>query len=332
MAFSFRTHLNVFLGLVISALAVYLSLRKIDFPALWESMRSVHYGILILAGLIQMLCFVLKGSAWRFLLLPAKRDIRVMSAISVLVIGLMMNNVFPAKMGELARAYFMGKREGLPKSLCLSTVMVEHLLDILVLTLFLLILLPLVSLPPWLRISGLLIGLAGVGAIVVLFFLMRREEKFLAWMTKILRILPERFRARIQVILANAIQGFRAVTGRNILYAFGSLFAMWCVGYTVTYVVLHACRLDLPFQAAVMVVIFVAFGKLIPSSPASIGTYHYAMILVLTSFQVSKEAALGAAIILHAFAFLIEVTLGVIALFAGHLSLSGFQRQAEGTP
>jgi uncharacterized protein (TIRG00374 family) len=332
MAFLRRSHLNIFLGLVISALAVYLSLRKIDFPALWESMRSVHYGYLVLAGLLQLLCFVLKGAGWRFLLLPAKRDIRVMSAISVLVIGLMMNNLFPAKMGELARAYFMGRREGLPKSLCLSTVMVEHLLDILVLTLFLLILLPLVSLPPWLRISGLLIGLAGVGAIVVVFFLVRRAVKLMGWMTKILGILPERFLAKIQLILANAIQGFRAVTGRNILYAFGSLFAMWCIAFLLAYVVLHACRLDLPFQAAVMVVIFVAFGKLIPSSPASIGTYHYAMILVLTSFQVSKEAALGCAIILHAFAFLIEVTLGVIALLAGNLSLAGFARRAEEIP
>jgi uncharacterized protein (TIRG00374 family) len=332
MPFSYRAHLNVFLGLVISALAVYLSFRKIDFPTLWESLRSVHFGFLALAPLIQMLCFVLKGSAWRYLLRPAKRDIRLISPVSVLVIGLMVNDLFPAKMGELARAYFMGKREGLPKSLCFSTVMVEHLLDVLILTLFLLILLPLVSLPPWLRISGLLIGLAGVGAIVVLFFLMRREEKFLGWMTKILRILPERFRAKIQLILANAIQGFRAVTGRNVLYALGWLFAMWCTSFLLAHVVLHACRLDLPFQAAVMVVIYVAFGKLIPSSPASIGTYHYIMILVLTSFNVSKEAALSAAILLHAFAFLNEVTLGMIALLAGHLSLAGFARRAEEAP
>jgi len=324
--------MNIFLGLIISALAVYLSLRKIDFPALWVALRSVNYWFLTLAALLQLLCISLKGAGWRFLLVPAKKSVRVVSAIEVLAIGLMVNNLFPAKMGELARAYFMGKREGLPKSLCLSTVMVEHLLDVLVLTLFLLILLPLVSLPPWLRISGLLIGLVGVGAIVVLFFLMRREDKFLGWMTKILGILPERFRAKIQLILANAIQGFRAVTGRNILYAFGSLFAMWCAGYVLAYVVLHACRLDLPFQAAVMVVIFVAFGKIIPSSPASIGTYHYMVILVLTSFQVSKEAALGCAIILHAFAFFVEVALGVIALLAGHLSLAGFARRAEETP
>ena len=332
MSFSPRTHLNVFLGLLISGLAVYLSFRKIDFPALWESMRSVHYGYLVLAGLLQMLCFVLKGAGWRFLLLPAKKDIRIMSTISVLMVGLMVNNLFPAKMGELARAYFMGKREGLPKSLCLSTVMVEHLLDILILTIFLLILLPMVSLPLWLRVSGLFIGLGGLGAILVLFFLMRREEKFLKWMTKILGILPERFRARVQLVLANAIQGFRAVTGRNILYAFGFLFAMWCAGFLLAHVVLQACRLDLPFQAAVMVVIFVAFGKIIPSSPASIGTYHYMMILVLTSFQVSKEAALGSAIILHAFSFVIEVTLGVIALLAGNLSLAGFARRAEEAP
>ena len=332
MASSLRTHLNLLIGLIISAAAIYLSLRKIDFNALWASLRSVHYIYLLPALGAQLSCFVLKGAGWRFLLLPAKKEIKLMTSTSVLVIGLMANNLFPAKLGELVRGYLMGEKEKLPKSLCLSTVAVEHLLDILVLTIFLLALLPSVTLPPWLRTGGMLVGFAALGLIIMIFILVRRQEKFLGWTEKLLSHLPERFRGKIQSILSNVIQGTGVVTGRYILYAFAAISSMWLMVFLAAYMVLIACGLTLPIQAAVMVIIFVAFGKIIPSSPSAIGTYHYLVILVLMSFEVGKEVALGYAIIMHAFGFLVEVSLGLAFLFAGNLSLVRLTRRAEESP
>jgi uncharacterized protein (TIRG00374 family) len=329
MASSLRTHLHFLIGLIISAAAVYLSLRKIDFSALWASLQSVRPFVLLPALLGQLLCFVLKGAGWRYLLRPAKKSVSLISTTVVLIIGLMVNNLFPAKMGELARAYLMGEREKLPKTLCLSTVAVEHLLDILILTAFLLILLPSVSLPPWLRTGGTLVGFAALSMMVALFLVMRREEKFLRWTGRILNHLPARFREKIQVVLNNIFQGFRVINGRYIFYALAALIAMWVMAFSVAHLVLGACGFSLPFQAAVMVVVFAAFGKILPSSPGAIGTYHYLVILVLMSFQVSKEAALGYAIVLHALSFLMETSLGVGLVFAGNLSLGRVARRAE---
>lgn len=329
MASFFRAHLNFLIGLLISAAAVYLSLRKIDFQALAASLRSVSFVYFIPALGAQLLCFLLKGAGWRYLLLPAKREIKLMAATSVLVIGLMVNNLFPAKLGELVRGYLMGEKEKLSKSLCLSTVAVEHLLDILILTIVLLILLPSVSLPPWLRTGGMLIGFAALGMIIGIFILVRRQENFLRWAGGLLAHLPDRFQGKIQSILFNVIQGTGVVTGRYILYAFAVLSCMWLVAFLAAYSIMIACGLALPMQAAVMVVVFVAFGKIIPSSPGAIGTYHYLVILVLMSLAVSKESALGYAIVMHAFATLVEVSLGLAFLFAGNLSLLKIARRAE---
>jgi hypothetical protein len=49
------------------------------------------------------------------------------------------------------------------------------------------------------------------------------------------------------------------------------------------------------------------------------------------SFDVSKETALGCAILMHGFGFLIEVASGLVALISGRLSLSGITRRAEET-
>jgi uncharacterized protein (TIRG00374 family) len=315
MASSLRTHLNILIGLIISAAAVYLSLRKIDFSALWASLRSVNYLFFLPALAAQLCCFFLKGAGWRYLLIPAKKGIRVTSTTSVLVIGLMVNNLFPAKMGELARGYLMGEKENLSKTLCLL--------------IFFLLLLPSVSLPEWLRTSGTLVGITAVGIIIILFLVMRREEKFLGWISRLLTRLPERLRGKLQSILNNVFQGMRVVSGRYIFYAFGALLGMWLTVFMVSYTLLIACGLSVPFQAAVMVVVFVAFGKIIPSSPGAIGTFHYLVILVLMSFQVSKEVALGYAIVWHAFSFLVEVSLGLAFLFAENLSLVRITRRAE---
>ncbi len=329
MAPSLRTHLNLLVGLLISAAAIYLSLRKIDFESLWTALKSIHYIYLLLVLVCQVLCWVLKGIGWRYLLLPAKKDIQARSTITVLVIGLMVNNLFPAKMGELARAYLMGEREKLSKSLCLSTILVEHLLDILVLSLFLLLLLPSVTLPGWLKNSGAFVGFSALGLITVLFIVMHREERFSRWTGALLSHFPERLREKIQGVLDNILQGIRVVTGRYIYYAFGSLFSMWIMAFLVAYLVLRACALDLPFQAAVMVVVFAAFAKIIPSSPGSIGTFHYVVILVLMSFQVTKEVALGYGIVLHGVTYLMECGVGIVALLAGNISLGRITRQAE---
>ncbi|MBI5969329.1 MAG: flippase-like domain-containing protein [Deltaproteobacteria bacterium] len=329
MASFWRTHLNFLIGLIISAAAVYLSLRKIDFHALWASLRSVNYVFLFPAVAGQISCFFLKGNGWRYLLTPAKKSISVTSATIVLIIGLMVNNLFPAKMGELARGYLMGERERLPKTLCLSTVAVEHLLDILILTIFFLLLLPSVSLPPWLQTSGTLVGFIALGMILVLFLVARREEKFLGFVNKLLSRFPDRFASKIQSILNNIFQGMRVLTGRYIFYAFAALSSMWVMAFLVAYLVLAACGLFLPFQTAIMVVVFAAFGKIIPSSPGAIGTFHYVVILVLMSFEVSKEIALGYAIVLHALSFLIETSLGVSLVFAGNLSFRRIAHRPE---
>jgi len=96
------------------------------------------------------------------------------------------------------------------------------------------------------------------------------------------------------------------------------------------YLIMYSFSLSLPFKAAVMVVIFVALGKIIPSSPSALGTYHYLVILVLTSFQISKEVALSYAIILHGLASLVEIFTGLAALLAGNVSLGKITRRWEG--
>lgn len=326
----FRQHLKVWVGLIISAAAIYLSLHKINYQILWASLKTLDIFFVLPAIFIQLTCFFFKGAAWKFLLYPTRRDVPLSATISVLTIGLMVNNILPAKMGELARAYLLGEKEKMPKSLVLSTVGVEHLLDIIVLLFFLLLLLPGVNLPDWLRVTGTAVGLGALILIFLIFIVMRREEDFLNWIFRMGKFLPAKMQAKGQSLITNFVQGLRVVTGRYLLYALAMLVPMWVMSALFAYLIMSSFSLALPFKAAVMVVIFVAFGKIIPSSPSALGTYHYLVILVLTSFQIGKEVALSYAIILHALASLVEIFAGLAALLAGNISLGKITRRWEG--
>ncbi len=327
-----RQHIKIWIGLIISAAAIYLSLHKIDYQILWTSLKSLNILFVFPSIFIQFSCFFFKGAAWKFLLYPTRREIPLSATIGVLTVGLMVNNLFPAKMGELARAYLLGEKEKLPKSLVLSTVGVEHLLDIIVLLIFLLLLLPGVNLPEWLRVTGTAVGLTALFLILFIFLIMRREEYFLNWLLRWGKFFPEKIRGQGQNILVNFMQGLRVVTGRYIFYALAMLIPMWIMSALFAYLIMSSFSLSLPFKAAVMVVIFVALGKIIPSSPSALGTYHYLVILVLTSFQIGKELALSYAIVLHGLASLVEIFAGLAALLLGNISWGKITRRWEEAP
>jgi len=161
---------------------------------------------------------------------------------------------------------------------------------------------------------------------------MRQEEKCLFWLRRLMTRLPARIQGKILGALGHIVQGFRVVTGRYIFYSLASLFGMWGAVFLFTYLVMMAFGLTLPFYAAIMVVIFTAFGKIIPSSPGAIGTYHYLVIIVLTAFGISKELALSYAIVLHAFGFLAEVAAGLACLLTGRVSLVKITQRTGGSP
>jgi uncharacterized protein (TIRG00374 family) len=60
----------------------------------------------------------------------------------VVVIGYMGNNVYPARAGEVIRAYVLRRREGVSISASLATIIVERVFDGLVMLIFVFVGLP----------------------------------------------------------------------------------------------------------------------------------------------------------------------------------------------
>ena len=131
---------NFSLGIafVISGLFIYLAFRGSDFGEIVSILGSLRYSWYIWSLAALALHLYLKSLRWQFILSSLKQ-ITTVSAFSNVTIGLMANNILPARLGEFVRIYSMAKTEKLPQSTVLSTLIIERLFDGYCLILFLVI-------------------------------------------------------------------------------------------------------------------------------------------------------------------------------------------------
>ena len=119
------------IGVVISAIciALFVFTSDVRHPAkLRRAFADVNY-LWILASLpVYYAALWVRTVRWQYLL----RSVRKVSALRlypVVIIGLMANNLIPARAGELARAYVLGQREKISKTTTLGTIAVDRLFD-----------------------------------------------------------------------------------------------------------------------------------------------------------------------------------------------------------
>ncbi|MEP7190046.1 MAG: lysylphosphatidylglycerol synthase transmembrane domain-containing protein, partial [Roseiflexaceae bacterium] len=134
------------LGVVVSIIFLTLALRGLDFAGFWTTVRQANYWWLIPGIAVYFAAVWARTWRWHYML----RHIKVVSLrrlFPVVVIGYMGNNVYPARAGEVLRSYILKRREGVPVSVSLATVVLERLFDGLVMLLFVFVTLPFAPLP-----------------------------------------------------------------------------------------------------------------------------------------------------------------------------------------
>ena len=144
------------LGVAISEIFLYLALRGLDFAGFWATVRRANYWWLLPGVAIYFCAVWARTWRWHYMLRHVK-SVPLRRLFPVVVIGYMGNNVYPARAGEVLRSYVLKRKEGVPVSVSLATVVLERLFDGLVMLLFVFLTLPFAPLP------------AGYAALVTLF-------------------------------------------------------------------------------------------------------------------------------------------------------------------
>lgn len=306
------------IGIAVSALLLYLAARNVQLAEILPLLRQANYFFLCLAGACALLAIWLRAWRWRYLI-PNSQSMKTVNLFSATMIGFMGNNLLPLRIGDLARAYIAAKKEQVTASAILATVVIERLLDVFAILTMLSVIFFHMPLPRWIA-NGFLIMLAlGGAAWVALLSLHRLSGALGGWIS---RVMPERYRSRIEDFLESFFAGLAAMRNKkNLTIATLLSIPIWTTYALGTYAALKACSIDAPFSASWVVLAFVGIGVSLPSAPGFVGTFQFFTVAALALFAVDQQQAFGFSL-LHHMAQYIPVTLfGWILLIKEQMSL-----------
>lgn len=326
------------MGLLVTLVFLALVLRSVDLAEVWLALQGADYVYVAPAFLCTLAGYLVRTKRWQIILAPSKR-IPFNSAFGVLMIGFAANNVLPARIGELVRAYALSRREGLSKTLSLSTIMVERVLDGVTIMGFLAVLSLVYPLPGWgmivARTGALIFGVAGLGVILLLV----QESLALRLLALLLRPLPARLGARVQRLAGFFISGLHALrSGRSLLAIVALSLLVWSLEATAYLMLIYGFHLPIDdthrVYAAVFLLTVINLGNIVPASPGYVGSFEGFTVLALTTFSqaVSSDMALALAAVSHTYQWLLVTLVGVFYLWREGLSLRTLGQAVESEP
>jgi len=325
-----RKRWRLILGIVLSALFVYLSIRDVDWAELWGLFSAGNYFWLIPAFLMLLVINYVRGYRWRLLMHP-DTSLGLTKSFHYVNIGYLFNNILPAKAGEVVRTVLAGRIVSGGFGQAVSSLLIERLLDVLTLVPLLLVLIPILDLPQWATRGGLVFGVVAVAGTIALLVLARIGKRGVDWLWRFVGRIPLVGHPRIREMVDNLVEGFGVLWNRQVLPGvLISSLVIWG-GYALfNYVIMLALRLShLPFSAAALVLCTTGFSMIVPSSPGGIGPFEWAGVQALALFGVTESVAFGYTLGLHLFTILSMDLFGLVGLAVEGVNYADVRRQAE---
>jgi len=310
--------IRIIISLVISAAALWWAFRDLDWQAFGAALAQANLSWIIVAVLVMLLPYPLRGIRWRIFIAPVKKDISVRLTTEATLVGYFGNNALPFRLGELLRAYFIARQVKVPLAQMFGTVIVERTVDVLS-AIVLLAFLPLVGTPEWLTqpvIWAIALGLV-VGLITIWLVRQKRDVPFVrGWLKHLVDDLQLSFAS-----LREERKQFPVL--------FLTTIVIWLIYLLNIHIAQHAMGLGLSIAESYLILVVTTLVLWIPAAPGFIGTFHAAVITVCVYLlSITEPQAQAMAVVLHAIGYIPQTIIGAIFFFKSHIRLRDVQVQS----
>ncbi len=290
------------IGVAISAVFVYLALRGLKMAEVWQALNEANYWWIVPGVVVYFFAVWARTWRWHYLLRPIKQ-VPLGRLFPVVVVGYMGNNVYPARAGEVIRAYVLKKKEGVSMSASLATVIVERIFDGVIMLLFVFIALPLIHIPiGWLRQVVIFGSLLFFGTLAVFFVVAANpalSQRLYTWAIE--RLVPERLRGSVGGLADRFMDGLHCLRSpADVAMIFVTSLVIWLAETVKYWFVMHSFPFTVPFFVLMLMNGVVNLATTIPSSPGYVGTFDTPGIEVLVTYGVGRAVATAYTLVLHA--------------------------------
>lgn len=311
-------------GVLISLVAIAAILYFVDLQRFVDAMRSANYWLLLAGLTISFIWLTVRGIVWRTILREraSYRDVFL-----TLCEGYLLNNFLPFRMGEIGRAFLLGRKTKLGFMEVIPTIVIERILDLAFAAAILLSAVPFVVGASGAGQIAMIIGGAVVVGLVALYILARNRDWAMGFFQRLSTRWPG-LQKRGGEFLASLFSGLSILTDG---WLFVRVLLWMALNWAIAIFQFNLLILAFFPQATPVWSLFglgaLAFGNAIPSLPGAVGTFEGAFGGAITLLSGDQSTALAAALTSHLFNYLFTGIIGLYALSSEGETLMGIYRQ-----
>jgi uncharacterized protein (TIRG00374 family) len=307
------------IGILVTALALWLSFRNLDWKELAGSFNRIDFfwvGAAVLSTLVTVYAL---GWRWR-ILLKSKIDIPMGYMFRLNTISQYLNIAIPGRFGELARAWLAARRYGISGSYVLGTVIIEKMFDFFAGVILWITVPALFAFQDKVKGYTMALGISIV-LIALLVLLVWKRETVRRWLYAFSRLLPKKIGQRVANFLEWGIEAFSVLknTRTSLVLALYTVLIIMLASLT-NFLLFQAYDFKLSFFEALILLLVIQVGNAPPSIPGKIGIFEAMVILGLSFFSIEKADAMSYALMLHLISYLPKIILGF--LFMANLNIT----------
>ncbi len=294
---------------------IYFIFRDVNLNELINTLENYSISLLTLNLLLTLLgdFFI----SYRFYILTDKKC-ALKPAFEAFIISAFLNNILPAKLGELAKVMYLKKIYHFSMNNILAVVFIERIFDILMLATFSLFVLT------FYVENEIYKNIFYVVVIFIWIFLIAMKYKK-DYFIFLVYLVPSRV---IKIFGKKIINNINKILSFSTTFKVLSLtFLVWVSFAIITLFFFYfVAKFNLSFTQMLIVFVVSAVGMALPLAPAGTGTYHAGVIISLGWFGVAKEEALISAIILHLIQIIPPIFISAYIFYKKELNLEMFKR------
>lgn len=317
-----HTRIATWIGIALSVALIGVLVLRFDMGAAFVAIALAKPGWIFTAVCLYVLLFPVRGLRWSILMRPLKK-ISPAAATEVFLIGFMANNLLPARLGDVARAFVLSKRERISASATFSNVMLERIFDGLTVVAFLSLVLAIAPPPQaWVSTVGLLMAILFAGAVTLAALIAWNESRVVRFATFLLRPLPSRLSSRAVRMVGRLATGLHTLkSARQTAIVLILSLVIWSAEVLVYALVQRAFGLDLEPLALVLVMAILTLGLTAPSAPGFVGVYEALVISAIGLYGIKEPIAPAFAITMHLIHYIPGTLLGLASTWRSGLKL-----------
>jgi uncharacterized membrane protein YbhN (UPF0104 family) len=285
--------LRVAIALVMLGL-IALWVRVVDWAAIWRTIDDASFALLALSALGNVPLIACKALRLRLLIGERVAAPRLMGFY---VASYAADNLVMSQAGLGVRVVSL-YREGVPMATAVTSQAVEKVFEGIGLAILTVPLLATQDLEPGLATSlrwCAIVGGIAIALLLVVTIVWREKLRLVRRLSEILALLRDPWLAGRLLVLT---------------------MAAWAVEVVIVMTTLWALHIEVPFVVGpTLVLLAVNLAALVPGLPANVGPFEGACVLVLGTFGIDRDTALGFGIVYHALHTIPVTLVGIPGFF-----------------